>query len=491
MNSSERRHQNPCPILPKRNEGIEMLLKAQLLAGLEMQRGKFTYDPNPPHERTFTELFKHFEMFEKVAQVAPNKMPPCRAFGYRLSSLQAKDDDFLPLPRNSFWCIIRPATSLLLNDGQTQHYTTVYRVDRETETLELLDPWPEEMFLRTGLNVKGIRGSLVEAPNGGKLIRINRTEFERVVVGAASVEDPLFYTNFPQICPEGCESISFMLALAKIAFGKDAGQENLIATLPYCRTLMNLYLESSNSQDKAEIRDYLSYIVVFASYWTTNHALDKRSQKSVEDILLFREEHFPRAFPGNKQDTGRLFRLGQVAWSAGYYKQSEEIFTLFIQGSPNDPNGYLGRAKARNSLLNHTGTIEDTTKGLALLEKELRSKKAPKSLKERSNAYEVVDFLGSAPDRRHIVFIQSEMHFLRGNALFATGDYLNAEQDGKSALVGQPHYFGVYILIANSLKEQKKLLQSVPFYETARKYAPPALQSFLTQTIQDMRSCTN
>ena len=87
----------------------------------------------------FSELFKHLQIFEQVAQLVPGKMPSCQAFGYRLSSLSTEEEGLLPIPRNCFWRILRNSSSLLLNDGRTQHYVIVRHISEESETIALFD----------------------------------------------------------------------------------------------------------------------------------------------------------------------------------------------------------------------------------------------------------------------------------------------------------------------------------------------------------------
>ena len=283
-----------------------------------------------------------------------------------------------------------------------------------------------------------------------------------MIAGAASIEDPLFYTRFPSLFPELEKNVPFMLELAKIAFGNGVGHENPVATLPYCKSLMNLYLEIDVVPQQEAVRDYLTYVIIFTAYWAMAYGLDEKHQQDIVDMQLFRETHFPGSFPGSREDTARLYRLGQVSWSAGRCKESEDYFNRFIEKSPNIPDGYFGRAKARNRLLAHAGTIQDATRYLELIEMNVREEKESPTIKEDSNDQSLIDYLITDPKFRLLISQVSEMYSLRGHARYAAGDYSGAELDGREVIKGQTSYYEGYFLIGNALTEQERYLQAIP-----------------------------
>lgn len=65
--------------------------------------------------------------------------------------------DVVNVPRASFWCLVREGDIVVLSDRVTHHSTRVFKVDREAGYVYFVDRWPDQFFLREGLNTMEIK----------------------------------------------------------------------------------------------------------------------------------------------------------------------------------------------------------------------------------------------------------------------------------------------------------------------------------------------
>lgn len=91
-----------------------------------------------------------------------------------------KDEIYKP---NKLWELINPSDTVLLSDKITHHFSQIFKIDKEENYIYFIDPWPDESFLLKNRNEEGINAILVDYKYGKKLIRINKDEFYKVIVG--------------------------------------------------------------------------------------------------------------------------------------------------------------------------------------------------------------------------------------------------------------------------------------------------------------------
>jgi tetratricopeptide (TPR) repeat protein len=365
--------------------------------------------------------------------------------------------------------------TVLLTDGVTHHYTIVYSIDQSGSFMDLLDPWPNRIFLRRGLNRKRVDAKIIEVPNKGKLVRITRDEFERVVLGAVGHEQVSFHAHLVDLVPASRKNQRFLLALAITTFGP-APQETPQPALPYFKEALDLARADAGSVLTRHIASESLYLIYVTSYLTKSDDIPELEREAIirtlGDIAGIVQELAPDMQVASSLKEEQLIRLGQLAWEANENGESEHIFSTVIQRFPNNPAGYFGRAKAQNRLLKHTGTIDDVTHALGLLKALLDSDTIPLELKKGSSAYKILDYFDSAQERKNLHFMLTESYFLRGNAYNALGKYPEAEQDGREAIKFNPQNHQGYIVIAVSLKARDRPWEAFPYFAEASRYVP-------------------
>jgi hypothetical protein len=480
---------SPIVQLPPRDPRLEASLLASADDAFKLQ--KAGYDENPPGSTTFSEMRRQ-NPFDYVASMDPVAMP-ARSYAYYLDSLASDDDALLPVRRERFWGLLRTASQLLLSDGRTHHYTMVHRVDHSAGTLDLVDSWPDAIFLRKGLNTRGVAAEIIHVPDRGKIVRVTRAEFERVIMGVITLEPHNFYEHLLKLFPDSANEPRFLLAIGLAAFGLP-GSEDPGKALPYVDAALESVMNSEDAELKRRTGLQALYMTAFAEYWLAGHKIDEITQKKTIEVVQKISRCLRSHFSGVEHEElthDQLNRIGAEAWASNYAQDAEQIFDSVIKRWPESGEGYFGRAKAGDKLLRPKETIDDCTTSIQLMLRSLETGKIPNTLTEQSNAYQVVDFVNAAPERNKIHFMLAECHVLRGNARNSLEDYSGAEADGKSAIALQPSNFEAHLVTATSLYERGKQREALPFYASAKNLAgDPALAGWLESRIAEIESMT-
>ena len=126
--------------------------------------GLVTHAANEPNPRPLPKTSLHDLRREGQAALLNGRLE--REL-YRLKdhfyfAFQAQDrgkayPDVINVPRASFWCLVREGDLVVLSDRVTHHSTRVFKVDREAGYVYFIDRWPDQFFLREGLNTMGIK----------------------------------------------------------------------------------------------------------------------------------------------------------------------------------------------------------------------------------------------------------------------------------------------------------------------------------------------
>jgi tetratricopeptide (TPR) repeat protein len=480
-------HSVDCPKLPDRSETLERVTASTLEVAFNLQKTK--YDRNPPQDITFSQMVRNRRNSLRYLRAANPSidMLQWRLIAYYLDTLDTQDYSLIPIPRDRFWCVLRPGNSLLLSDGIRHHYTTLYRINTENETLDLLDPWPEKIFLRKGFNRLEVAAQIIDVPDRGKLVRITRDEFERVIIGTMSEEQPEFLHNILQVVPNGANKPRFMLTLAINSLG-DARYEDPISAIPYYHKALELVLKTPDSKLRFAVAKEALYAALFSTYWIEERRGKESSfEQTLNAVERLQEQirtNFPDLMPVDTLTERQLIRLGQISWQVHCLDDAERLFTAVIKRSPNNPAGYFGRAKARNRLLDHKGTIADSSKTIELLQQKMQRGEIPTTLQEGMSAYEIIDFFDTAPERRDFSFMLGESYFLRGNAHNALGQPTKAELDGRALIAVNPEDHQGYMVVAMSLLARAQYHQAVLFYMAA---IPRAQNPRLAATLRQLK----
>jgi tetratricopeptide (TPR) repeat protein len=356
---------------------------------------------------------------------------------------------------------------VLLTDGINHHFTVVHSVNRIHEYLDLIDPWPDQIFLRRGLNRKRVEAKIVEVPKKGKLVRITRNEFDRVVLGAIGHENVSFHAHLAEVFGESRNNPRFLLALAIATLGPEP-HESTESALPYLEEALNVARPKTGTALARRVALESLYVVHVTSYLLESGYVSESNRETVTHslrrIVRIIRELFKDIQVESSLSEKQLVRLGQLALNANENRETEHIFSTVIQRFPNNPEGYFGRAMARHKLNKHNGTIEDVTRALPLREKLLASGAVPIELKEDSDIFEITGYLMSTHKRKHLHFMLTESYFIRGKAYNYLGKYEEAELDGRAAVEIKPNDPKGYFVTAVSLQERGLYWEAFPYF---------------------------
>ncbi len=472
--------------LPPQDPHIEKIVTRALKDIFFVQR--FNYDKNPPHNWTFSDLLRK-NPFSHDFIAEAGRLQPKKIFAYRLNSMRSDDDSLIPIARHHFWHLLRPLSSLLLSDGITQHYTTVYCIQDEEETIDLIDPWPEKIFLKDGLNTRHIRARIIEMPDQGKLVRISRAELEKVIVGAVTLESAAFHAHLFDTVPGGKDDPLFLHALSVSNLGRQISTEDPLTALNYAIMAFELLPGVPDEKQQLNIVRQLLYAYEFTTYWLIASRPDPEIRKEAVQALATTEiQLLNQQAPLSMEDlsTDQIHRLAQMAYNAHDPYQSEIYFSWLIERRPDDPRGYFGRAKLRNRTLDHAGVIADSTACLNLME-HIRDENEMAWDGRDQDAYALLDWLSSGPGQQILNYMWCESFSLRATAHVALRHYHEAEMDGRAAILNAPDNYQNYLTVAMALNESRRQARALLFYRKGMALAPhQELQQRLLQLIQKL-----
>lgn len=474
-----------CPPLPSRDAVIERMAAAGLEAAFRMQG--IGHNPHPPHRRSLSENVPHFSL-SRLRRLVPEPGDGSQTLAFYANSLDSQDEKLIPLPRECIWCLLRPWTVLLLSDGRTQHYTNVHGVHPTTETLDLVDGWPDASFLREGLNLRAVAARVVEVPEG-KLLRITRAEFERVCVSAVSDESPAIFEHILRLFPAGQRSPRFMLALALTAFG-DEGHENPLAALPYFRAAFELTQAEPDSPLARSIVRHLHFATFFSHFWLASRRLDPEETSRAREDLRFLASHLLDDASVSRDaalDGAQLARLGAEALRAGALDQAEEFCDQAIERAPERAEGYCWRAKIRKRLERQEEAIADADRGIELLRDRVEEGDLSRVMDEDLDVYQTLEYLHAAPQRSETTLMFVELHVLRGYARNARAEHRHAEADGRVVIDLVPDHFQGYMIVAVALYERGEFHRALLFLQHAHRHATdPEMRDWMNTQMSEI-----
>ncbi|GAB6147337.1 SEL1-like repeat protein [Desulfocicer niacini] len=93
--------------------------------------------------------------------------------------------DVITLPSKIMVTTLRESDFVLLSDGETNHFSTIYSINHQTKEILLADPWPREIFLLKP-NLENVKAKLVRY-YGHHLVKVRFADMEKVLLGYTSI----------------------------------------------------------------------------------------------------------------------------------------------------------------------------------------------------------------------------------------------------------------------------------------------------------------
>ena len=280
-----------------------------------------------------------------------------RSFGSQLQQVLRAEAAVL-------WCLTMPGDVVLLSDKVTHHVTVIFRIDREQGLVDLVDAWPEAIFLRSGKNAAGVDARLADSPSGTrKLVRITKAEFLKVLVGTMMFDGVDLPEQYLALDPaaEALARTHLGIAATFLSYPSEVFVPDAIGYLERAVAIA----ERGRDQplgDTAASRLHLAYRLAVYGSMTGRMAGDPVLHGKLERLERRYEVSGLEARYGGMD----LYRLGVAAGRAGSLTEAVELLGRSIAKQPDHQDSYLARASAFTVLRDRAAALRDARHALAL-----------------------------------------------------------------------------------------------------------------------------
>jgi hypothetical protein len=110
------------------------------------------------------------------------------------------DPEVINLPFDVYWCLAAKGDVILLFDLNTAHYTMIASVDRERQTVDMIDRWPNILSEFVGTNPELFTAQSGKL-TGSTLVRFTRNDFAQLFNAAITLDTPNFETLLKRTLP--------------------------------------------------------------------------------------------------------------------------------------------------------------------------------------------------------------------------------------------------------------------------------------------------
>lgn len=169
-------------VLPGMSD-VTLYFNNRRMLGLLREQKYVPYDPRAQGK----DLVSAFEQSKAIGRDNPSV--PVAAFLLQPNTVGAAHPEAIKLDPAGLWGEIRPGDILVISDKITHHAVTAFKIDRKSEKVLLIDPWPDNTFLRKGLNLADVSAKVVDYKYGIRLVEISRDEFSRIALGIIAFRD--------------------------------------------------------------------------------------------------------------------------------------------------------------------------------------------------------------------------------------------------------------------------------------------------------------
>jgi len=309
-------------------------------------------------------------------------------------------EEAIPVSRNDLWWLAAPGDTLLLSDRRTHHYIGVYRVDADADRIELLDPWPDRVFLKKGLNAAGVEA--VVEPFGGegspianhKLISITRAEFLRVAVGIITRDTPELIDHYLVHRPEQRERFEIQLAFGLALMDAEAYVLARFAVSHFRAAVRSA--KAVQDTDRAEYAAARQFVVLVAAIHHQRWSGDAQATKAFEDEL----RHLTALYPEDRllasARSAELCSLGDSAGARSDYAAAMRFLDVAVARFPDEEEPWRLRAKVRLKRQDAQGALDDLDQALVHNARRIRA------LEERRDAWHPQDRFSRSDDEARI-----------------------------------------------------------------------------------------
>jgi hypothetical protein len=333
----------------------------------------------PPPKKSAIDIKRSWAKF--VLPAAERRDPAIMFFTIYNRTFPGSDREVINLPFDTYWCVASKGDFVLLSEAQNDHYARIAAIDRERQTVDLIDRWPN-ILLDFGrappAAIKAQIGSVTAT-----LIRFSRIEFEALFKAAIILDTADFVhllereisreTWTPELTIAVGRSLLYAgkykafpdpaadFIVEGVRAARRAGNEELVNdSIPamFAALTMSQSIHLAKGDGKAEIaRKQLEYMAILFG------PAPMRRLEAEDDV-----------------------RIGVFASAAGDWRTAVRFFRQAIEKNPRDHRGYFFRSETwRKVLQSVSGTRDEAL--MAARQGEQDAETALKLITEREREF--------------------------------------------------------------------------------------------------------
>jgi tetratricopeptide (TPR) repeat protein len=337
-------------------------------------------NPRPVRPRSLYDLKKWMADYFPYARYRGAFPEDTLYFAFCYDRMQMPIEEAIPIPREHLWWLAAPGDSLLLSDRRTHHYIRVQYVDSDADRIYLLDPWPDRVFLKKGLNATGVE-AVVEpfGPKGSdvgslKRISITRSEFLRVILGIITKDTPDLIEHYLVQHPAQRDRFEIQLAFGLALMDAEA---YVLARFAVVRFQAALCLaEVAEATERIEYAAARLYVALVAALHHQRWSGDALATKAFEDELRHLKERYSEDRLIARARVDELCSLSHAAGVSEDYAEARRFLDAAVSRFPDEEEPRRLRAKVRVLCQEYHGALDDVTQALAHNARRIRELEA-------------------------------------------------------------------------------------------------------------------
>ncbi len=356
-------------------------------------------------------------------------IPTFTYFAFMDSRFRTDDDEVVSVPQASLWCFAHEGDWILLSDGITHHYSYVYQVDRVRQRILFSDRWPDQIFLREGLNVAGVRAQFsvpdlkpaydklmkfkfpgLDADTSAtynqnfatwtimfdllkereskstQLVEITRSEFDRVAMGIITLNSFQLVDEYLAMTPDVASRAKGLVSFSVLATRSGDTFRDYASEL--AKGAFKAAADSGDEQLRTKAAATQLLLTMHQYYAAIErHDSDAINVHKASIDTLIKDIPLETAF--KSWGAWDFYRIGNAAGRANQPKEAIWLFDRAITIDHSLEQAYLYRAVAKARLYDPKGVLEDTAAALTLnatKTKEVVERKLKRHPKDRQGA---------------------------------------------------------------------------------------------------------
>ena len=258
------------------------------------------------------------------------------------------------------WWLLRQGDSVLLSDGDVDHYTAIARVDNEKEHVSFMDRWPDRFFLH-GKNALG----LTAVDN----LTVTKSVFKEVIVGLISLDSTALLYSIYNTFPSLSTNLDFNLSAGIMVL--DLQRDNLaLQATPFLELALKLAKNKHGELEKM-VASQLYYACLIAHF--NNLCLGAKTTGELANTLQQLESDYGSVNLQQGLKDYELGRLGNISAWAQQFDAAIEFLTRAIQKNNTIDMPFYVRGKVFLRLTKYLEAQADLNTSLALLDKRINA----------------------------------------------------------------------------------------------------------------------